>query len=77
MSFDPSAEEWGFNVRRYIRRRAEEAYWSPVLLDGEFKRVSLYGSLTGIEGIQQGWNLNVKPFVVGEITSAGRRPLCS
>ena len=47
LRFDPAAEAWGFNVLRYIRRRAEQAFWAPILLDGDVKRVSLYGRLTG------------------------------
>ncbi len=67
--FDPAAKAWGFNVLRYIRRRAEQAFWAPILLDGDVKRVSLYGNLTGIEGVRPGLNLNVKPFSVAS-TSA-------
>lgn len=65
LRFDPAAEGWGFNVLRYIRRRAEQAFWAPILLDADVKRVSQYGRLTGIKNVQQGWNLNVKPFTVG------------
>ncbi len=66
LRFDPSAVKWGFNVLRYIRRNVEAAFWSPILLDADVKRVSQYGAVTGIEGIEQGWNLNVKPFAVGD-----------
>ncbi len=67
LRFDPAAEQWGFQVRRIIRRRAEEAYLTPILLDAVFQRVSAYGSLSGISDIEQGWNLNVKPFVVDSL----------
>jgi hypothetical protein len=65
LRFDPEAEAWGFNVLRYVRRRAEQSFWAPILLDADVKRVSQYGRLTGIRGVEQGWNLNVLPFVVG------------
>jgi hypothetical protein len=65
LRFDPEAEAWGFNVLRYIRRRSEEVFWAPILLDADVKRVSQYGRLSGIEGVEQGWNLNVLPFTVG------------
>lgn len=65
LRFDPTATAWGLNVLRYVRRRAEQAFWSPILLDADIKRVSQYGSVTGIENAQQGWGLNIKPFVVG------------
>jgi len=70
LRFDPSAEAWGFNVLRYIRRRAEQAFWAPILLDADVKRVSQYGRLTGIRDVEQGWNLNVKPFVVGTLSTS-------
>ncbi len=65
LRFDPEVEAWGFNVLRYVRRRAEQSFWAPILLDADVKRVSQYGRLTGIRGVEQGWNLNVLPFVVG------------
>jgi hypothetical protein len=72
--FDPAAKSWGFNVLRYIRRRAEQAFWAPILLDADVKRVSLYGSLTGIEGARPGLNLNVKPFAVGTSRARAAAP---
>jgi hypothetical protein len=64
LRFDPAVEAWGFNVLRYIRRRAEQSFWAPILLDADVKRVSQYGRLSGIHGVEQGWNLNVLPFAV-------------
>ncbi len=71
--FDPAAKAWGFNVLRYVRRRAEQAFWAPILLDADVKRVSLYGDLTGIGGATPGLNLNVKPFTVGTRAQGGGR----
>ena len=77
LRFDPNADAWGLNVLRYVRRRAEQSFWSPILLDADVKRVSQYGQLTGIRDAKQGWGLNVKPFVVGSanttraVTGAG------
>src|SRR5918993_1278645 len=67
LRFDPAADAWGLNVLRYIRRRAEQAFWSPILLDADVKRVSQYGLLTGIRDAKQGWGVNVKPFAVGSL----------
>lgn len=67
LRFDPAAESWGFNVLRYVRRRAEQAFWAPILLDADVKRVSLYGRLTGIRGVRPGWNLNLKPFTLATL----------
>jgi hypothetical protein len=73
LRFDPNAQAWGFNVLRYIRRRAEQAFWAPILLDGDVKRVSLYGRLTGLHDIRPGLNLNVKPYLLGS-ASEGADP---
>jgi hypothetical protein len=70
LRFDPAANAWGLNVLRYIRRRAEQAFWSPILLDADVKRVSQYGELTGIRDAKQGWGVNLKPFAVGSLNSS-------
>ncbi len=69
LRFDPKAASWGFNVLRYVRRRAEQSFWAPILLDADVKRVSRYGALTGIGDVREGWNLRVKPFVTGALKS--------
>jgi hypothetical protein len=69
--FDP-AKTWGFNVLRYVRRRAEQAFWAPILLDADVKRVSLYGDLTGIGGARPGLNLSLKPFTVATAADSHR-----
>ena len=70
LRFDPAATAWGLNVLRYVRRRAEQAFWSPILLDADVKRVSQDGELTGIRDAKQGWGVNVKPFAVGSLNSS-------
>jgi hypothetical protein len=70
LRFDPNATAWGLNVLRYVRRRAEQAFWSPILLDADIKRVSQYGQLTGIRDAKQGWGINVKPFAVGSLNNS-------
>jgi hypothetical protein len=70
LRFDPAATTWGLNVLRYIRRRAEQAFWSPILLDADIKRVSQYGELTGIRDAKQGWGINLKPFAVGSLNNS-------
>jgi len=41
--------EWGLNLARYIRRKNEEDFWSPVPRQHSFFRVSQAGTLTGLE----------------------------
>jgi hypothetical protein len=73
LRFAPAGGDWGLNVRRMIRRKNEEAYWSPIPLEGDMWRFSLAGRLTGLEGISPGLNLRAKPFAV----ASGREELAS
>lgn len=67
-------QEWGLNMVRKIRRRNEEDYWSPVPRRFGLSRISLAGTLTGLEGIRQGRNLKVKPYAkagISQVRTAG------
>lgn len=64
LRFAPGASEWGLNIRRIVRRKGEEAFWAPLPVEADGGRVSLYGRLTGLEGMTPGLNLRVKPFAV-------------
>jgi len=60
---------WGFNVHRIIRRKNEKVYWQGWSRDsGGFHRVSLAGSLVGLDDLPAtGRNLEVKPSVLGAL----------
>jgi hypothetical protein len=60
-------QEWGVNMTRRVVRLNEESNWSPHPIRYAV-RISLAGTLRGIENIRQGLNLKVKPFVTGGIT---------
>ncbi len=59
-------QRWGFNIERIIRYKFEIAQWAPA--ERPFKVYDIFtaGALEGIEGLRQGRNLYVKPFVVGD-----------
>lgn len=57
-------QRWGLNVARTIRRRNEEAFWSPVPRQFDLNRVSLAGLLTGVEAPRQRL-LTVTPYALG------------
>jgi hypothetical protein len=57
---------WGLNFKRSIRRRNETAYWAPLTRQYDLVRLSLAGTLTGIE-IPNQQNLQVTPYVLGEV----------
>ena len=64
LSFDENEGEqaWGINFSRRIRRKNEIAYWAPVPRRFNIARVSLAGTLTGLEEISRGHSWKVKPF---------------
>ncbi|MBI5434059.1 MAG: carbohydrate binding family 9 domain-containing protein [Planctomycetes bacterium] len=63
LNFDPNGSKWGFNLRRHIRRRGEEARWASPDPKVEFFWLSDAGTLEGFEGLRQGLGLDVTPFV--------------
>jgi hypothetical protein len=64
------SQEWGLQITRRVVRKSEEADWAPIPLRYGNFRMSLAGTLRGLENIRQGRNLKVKPFVSGSITQS-------
>src|SRR5437667_4667935 len=66
-----SADEqtWGVNFQRRIRRRNEDSFWAPLPRIYDLQRVSLAGTLEGLQGARPGNDIRLKPFVLG---SAGK-----
>jgi hypothetical protein len=64
---DATEHVWGINFMRNIRRKNEQVYWSPIPKAQSLMRVSLAGSLTGLNAIDQGMDLKIKPFVVSGV----------
>ncbi|HSR40840.1 MAG TPA: carbohydrate binding family 9 domain-containing protein, partial [Longimicrobiales bacterium] len=67
----PGTQEWGFNVLRRVRRLNEMAYWSPLQRHENLGKLSRAGTITGLEGLRQGRNLRIKPYVLGSLASGG------
>ncbi len=63
------SQEWGLNMTRKVNGLSEESTWSPVPRRFRATRVSLAGTLTGLEGIRQGRNIRVKPFATMGFTT--------
>ena len=64
-----SSQEWGLQMVRNIRHVNEESHWSPV--PRRFRaRISMAGTLRGLEGIRQGRNLKVKPYINASMADA-------
>jgi hypothetical protein len=60
------APEMGIAFYRSIRRKNENVYWPhiPAEYNAGIAQVSQYGTLTGLQGVRPGRNLQVKPFVL-------------
>ncbi|MEE8161086.1 MAG: DUF5916 domain-containing protein [Acidobacteriota bacterium] len=56
---------WGINLKRFIRRKNELTKWAAWNREFAFRQVSQAGHLTGMEGVETGLKLRVKPYVLG------------
>ena len=67
LRFDParSPQEWGVNFIRRVRRISETSYWSPLERQYRLHRMSKAGTLTGLDSLRPGRNLQIKPYAVG------------
>ncbi len=55
---------WGLNFQRNVRRKREEAYWSPVSRIYSLNRLSSAGELRGLE-LETPRNFKVTPYALG------------
>ena len=62
-----SGKDWGINFRRNIRKSNEIAFWSPIPLGLDLKRLSLAGTLTGLDLSSPG-NLKVIPYLLSSLS---------
>ncbi len=69
---NPGDQVWGINFCRVIRHNNEDVYWVPVPRDfgsNGFFRFSNVGRLVGLQGLHQGTNLQIKPYVMSGISA--------
>ncbi len=65
---------WGLNLGRDIVRKNESAWWNPVARFDGTARPSKAGTMTGLENIHVGRNLELIPFVSGRYRKAEWTP---
>jgi hypothetical protein len=70
LNFNPDLAEWGINFQRTIRRRNEESLWTGHALNQGLTRLVYAGRLQGFRDLSQGVGLDLKPYVVGHVSSA-------
>jgi hypothetical protein len=62
------SQEWGLQLTRRVLRLNQETSWAPVPIRYNPGRMSLAGTLRGLENIRQGRNLKVKPYISAGVT---------
>jgi hypothetical protein len=74
LRFPPGTEQvWGVNFQRNIRRRNERAYWAPIPRQYNLYRLSLAGSLSGIQ-TPTIRSLKATPYILANAIESGERP---
>ncbi len=58
-------QTWGMNLQRNIRRRNEQAFWTPIGRGFNIYRMSVAGTLTGVEA-RAPRTATVTPYVLGD-----------
>jgi hypothetical protein len=66
-----SPQTWGMNFLRRNRRINEDSFWAPLQRFDRIHRVSLAGTLEGLEGLQPGNNIRVKPYASTSASTVG------
>src|SRR5688572_31421674 len=67
-------QTWGINFQRNIRRKNERAYWTPIPRQFNLYRLSLAGSLTGVQTPALR-NLRITPFALANALKSGVAPV--
>ncbi len=68
LDFNPNNSVWGINFQRTVRRKNEEILWAGWRRNQGVFRPQNAGQLTGLENMNQGIGLEVKPYVTAQPT---------
>ena len=66
---------WSMIIRRHINRKNEETYWPSLDLSSTIYRPADAGHLVGLESVDPGVNVEVKPYVLAGIRHDGQQQL--
>ena len=72
LSFPAGQTVWGFNISRTIQRKLEEVRWTGARFQTDIFQVSEAGEITNLEGLEQGFGLDVRPFIAQRWFHSGR-----
>jgi hypothetical protein len=67
LSFDPSLDEWGFNVQRRVQRLQEVSRWASPRRDYQVTQTARAGLLRGLPDFDLGIGISVRPSLVAKV----------
>ena len=71
LRFQNSTEQtWGLNFQRRVRRKNEDSYWAPLPRIFNLGRLSMAGTLEGLQGVVPGRDLRLKPYALSSYGDA-------
>jgi hypothetical protein len=72
LKFTAEAQQtWGINFQRRLRRLNENSYWSPLPRIHGLSRVSMAGTIEGLQGLRPGNNIRIKPYALASTSRVG------
>ena len=66
LRFNSGEQSWGINFQRNIRKTNEVAYWAPLPMQFDLKRLSLAGDIEGLN-LRNPGNLKLIPYGLGRV----------
>jgi len=72
ISFGMGLDEWGLNVQRFIRRKNETDRWATPDPARAFTSIGDAGTVSGMAGLRQHANVDVRPYLLGRLTHDAR-----
>ena len=72
---EEDGQGWGIDLERVIRRKNEFSYWNSFQRGFNLENLSQAGHLEGLEEIETGLRLRVKPYVLGGFVNESQRDL--
>lgn len=62
LAFPAGADQWRFNVQRYVPRHQLSLQWAGIALNAQIFDLARTGTLSGVAGFDQGLGLTITPY---------------
>ena len=69
---EEDGQSWGLDLERVIRRKNEFSYWNSFHRGFDLENISQGGHLEGLEEIETGLRLRIKPYLLGGFVNERR-----